>query len=149
MKPKENEPAESWLWVSKCAKAPIRIGVCKPEQVENHHNKGSSRTSSAALSHYITVQWSTLHLLLLEDDMKGKKDDDPSQTTRTGDKLSTTWVVVEGLHPIAQSSQHTEAKCLGQETLEQTGTSCQDLNRTTSHPVHPLQMLYHMHRLTW
>lgn len=144
MKTKENEPAESWLRVPKHARAPI--GVCKPEQVENHHNNGSSRISAAALSYYITVQWSTLHLLLLEDDMTGKKGDDTPHPTPQlqGQRINfVTWVAVEGLHPITQSSQHAGAKHLGQETLEQTGISCQDLNHATPGPVHSLQMLHH------
>lgn len=47
MKTKENEPTENWPWLPKCDKAPLLIGVCKPQQVENHQrcNKASSRTS--------------------------------------------------------------------------------------------------------
>lgn len=54
-KTKENEPPETWLWVSKHAKAPILIGGCKPEQVENHHNKGSSLGHLLLLSPIISL----------------------------------------------------------------------------------------------
>lgn len=58
------------------AKHPHAHGSLQTTQVENHHTKGASRTSAAALSHYITVQGRMLHLLVLENEVMGKKSDD-------------------------------------------------------------------------
>lgn len=68
-------------------KHPHAHGSLQTTQAENHHTKDASRTSSTALSHYITVQWGILHLLVLENEMIGKKGDDTLPSYK--DKIST------------------------------------------------------------